>query len=86
MDYKQIMIEIQKNMIDRLQQECTEKTTNIIALGEQLIAKGQECDKLKQTIIEIEEIAKKSMCEGKMISSGWLYQFIEQKISEVNND
>lgn len=39
--------------------------------------------KLIKTLTEIKEIGKKSMREGKMLSGGWLYQFIEQKISEV---
>lgn len=41
--------------------------------------------KLYQTLTEIKEIGKKSMREGKMLSGGWLYQFIEQKISEVED-
>ena len=44
---KQIMTDIQ-NMIARLQQECTEKTDDIIALGELLQAKEQECKELKE--------------------------------------
>ena len=39
---KQIIIDDQKETIHRLQQECTEKTNAIIALGEQLSRKEQE--------------------------------------------
>lgn len=45
---KQIIIDDQKETIRRLQQECTEKTNAIIALGEQLKAKEQECEELKK--------------------------------------
>lgn len=41
---------------------------------------------LKVTLTEIKEIGKKSMREGKMLSGGWLYQFIEQKINEVESE
>lgn len=44
---KQI-INDQKKTIYRLQNECTEKTNAIIALGEQLQAKEQECEKIKE--------------------------------------
>ena len=42
MENKQIIIDDQKETIHRLQQECTEKTNAIIALGEQLSRKEQE--------------------------------------------
>ena len=42
------IINCQKNTIHRLQQECTEKTNAIIALGERLQAKEQECKELKE--------------------------------------
>ena len=42
MENKQIIIDDQKKTIHRLQQECTEKTNAIIALGEQLSRKEQE--------------------------------------------
>ena len=44
------IINEQKNTIHRLQQECTEKTNAIIALGEQLKAKEQECEELKEKL------------------------------------
>ena len=47
---KQIIIDDQKETIHRLQQECTEKTNAIIALGERLKAKEQECEELKEKI------------------------------------
>jgi predicted nuclease with TOPRIM domain len=46
---KQIIIDDQKKTIHRLQDECTEKTNAIIALGEQLKRSEQECEKLKET-------------------------------------
>ena len=58
---KEIIINDQKNTIHRLQQECTEKTNAIIALGEQLKAKEQECEKLKETLAEIKEIAEENI-------------------------
>ena len=47
---KEIIINDQKNTIHRLQQECTEKTNAIIALGERLKAKEQECEELKKEL------------------------------------
>lgn len=47
---KQIIIDDQKKTIHRLQDECTEKTNAIIALGEQLKAKDQECEELKDKL------------------------------------
>ena len=49
---KQIIIDDQKKTIHRLQQECTEKTNIIIALGNKLQAKEQECEELKKIINE----------------------------------
>ena len=46
---KQIIIDDQKETIHRLQQECTEKTNAIIALGEQLQTKEQECEEKQKT-------------------------------------
>ena len=43
---KQIIIDDQKKTIHRLQDECTEKTNVIIALGEQLKAKEQELENI----------------------------------------
>ena len=43
----QSAIEDYRQTIERLQQECTEKTNAIIALGEHLKAKEQECEKWK---------------------------------------
>ena len=48
---KQIIINDQKKTIHRLQDECTEKTNAIIALGEQLKAKEQECEELNRQLI-----------------------------------
>ena len=45
---KQIIIDDQKKTIHRLQDECTEKTNVIIALGEQLKVKEQIIEKLKE--------------------------------------
>lgn len=55
---KQIIIDDQKNTIHRLQQECTEKTNAIIALGEQLKRKEQECEELKIYIESNEQQVK----------------------------
>ena len=52
------IINDQKNTIHRLQQECTEKTDTIIALGEQLRCKEQECEKYEQTLTEVRKIAQ----------------------------
>lgn len=49
MTNKQIIIDDQKKTIHRLQDECTEKTNAIIALGNKLTAKEQECEELKET-------------------------------------
>ena len=53
---KQIIIDDQKNTIYRLQQECTEKSNVIIALGEQLKAKEQECEELKSDLTDLSKI------------------------------
>ena len=47
---KQIIIDDQKKTIHRLQDECTEKTNAIIALGEQLQRKQQSEEKLVKQI------------------------------------
>ena len=49
---KQIIIDDQKKTIHRLQDECTEKTNAIIALGEQLKRKEQECEKAKLLVLQ----------------------------------
>jgi chromosome segregation ATPase len=45
---KQIIIDDLKEMIYKLQIECAEKTDNILALGEQLKHKEQECEGFKE--------------------------------------
>ena len=50
MDEQQIIIDDQKKTIHRLQDECTEKTNAIIALGEQLKTKEQECEQLRNKL------------------------------------
>lgn len=47
-NYNQSLIEDYRQTIERLQQECTEKTNAIIALGEHLKAKEQECEQIKE--------------------------------------
>ena len=54
-NYSQSLIEDYKQTIERLQKECTEKTNAIIALGEQLKVKEQECESLKEKYEEIKE-------------------------------
>ena len=49
-NYSQSLIEDYKQTIERLQKECTEKTNAIIALGEQLKVKEQECERLKEEL------------------------------------
>lgn len=74
-----------KDMIKRLQQECTEKTNVIIFLGEQL-------HRYKQVIEEIKKIAEKYVnncnfswgCEK--CSYECYSQQIIQKCEEVNNE
>lgn len=53
-NYNQSLIEDYRQTIERLQQECTEKTNAIIVLGEHLKAKEQECEELKEYIRERE--------------------------------
>ena len=43
---EQIIIDDLKEMIYKLQIECVEKTNNILALGEKLHSKEQECETL----------------------------------------
>ena len=57
---KQIIIDDQKKTIHRLQDECTEKTNAIIALGEKLKIKEQECEELKYKIFRYDELLKHS--------------------------
>ena len=52
---KQIIIDDQKKTIHRLQDECTEKTNAIIALGERLKAKEQECEELERLYKELQD-------------------------------
>lgn len=47
-NYNQSLIEDYRQTIERLQKECTEKTNAIIALGEHLKAKEQECEELEK--------------------------------------
>ena len=64
------------------EQECEELKHEV-----ELMMDCASCkvDEYKQTLTEIGEIAKKSMHKGKMLSGGWLYQFIEQKLARQNN-
>ena len=91
MSKEQIIIDDQKETIHRLQQECTEKTNAIIALGERLKAKEQECEKYKQTLTDIKDITEKqcNICEAltpideyKDCKKCWQGKIL-QKISEV---
>ena len=73
----QMIIDDQKETIHRLQDECTEKTNAIIALGEQLARKEQECEelkkyeyhyldkflKLKDCLTEIKEMCNSEVCD-----------------------
>ena len=81
---KQI-INDQKNTILRLQQECTEKTNAIIALGEQLKAKEQECEELKKQVCglrpELKYIIDKT-CSKYNIEA----KYYHEKIVEIINN
>ena len=63
--------------------ECDSEEQAMRALSD-LVSQVNK-DRYKQTLTEIEEIAKNSIHEGKMLSGGWLYQFIEQKLARQNN-
>ena len=52
-NYNQSLIEDYRQTIERLQKECTEKTNAIIALGEHLKAKTQECEELRSECGEL---------------------------------
>lgn len=54
MSDKQIIIDDQKKTIHRLQDECTEKTATIIALGEQLKAKEQELQEAMDNYVQLD--------------------------------
>lgn len=69
-----------KYIIDKT---CCKYHINAKYYHEKIVEIINNLDKYTQTLTEIKEIGKKSMREGKMLSGGWLYQFIEQKISEV---
>lgn len=55
------LINYYKNTVQRLQQECTEKTDAIIFLGEQL-------NHYKQVVKEIKEIAENNMDDKQIIA------------------
>ena len=65
-----------KNTVQRLQQECTEKTDTIIVLGKQL-------HRYKQTIENIEEYCKNHKYTGWVDIEG-IFEII-QKCGEVNS-
>ena len=54
-NYNQSLIEDYRQTIELLQKECTEKTNAIIALGEQLKAEEQECEKYEQLFDELDK-------------------------------
>ena len=82
---KQIIIDDQKKTIHRLQQECTEKTNAIIALGEQLKRKEQECEELKKQVCglrpELKYIIDKT-CSKYNIEA----KYYHEKIVEIINN
>ena len=59
MTNKQIIIDDQKKTIHRLQQECTEKTNTILALGDKLKLKEQECEWLQLWLPIVARIEKR---------------------------
>ena len=52
---EQIIIDDLKEMIYKLQIECAEKTDNILALGEKLHSKEQECEELTTKCSQLKE-------------------------------
>lgn len=72
--------------LDQLKRQHEADKGLITSTGKMNYQLMQKYDKMKNCITQIKEIAKKSMREGKMLSGGWLYQFIEQKISEAENE
>ena len=71
------------NELDRLNEDKIEALKQLEFVRTLNTVQEAEIRNLSKTLTEIKEIGKKSMREGKMLSGGWLYQFIEQKISEV---
>lgn len=85
---EKILIDDYKNTIARLQQECTEKTDNIIALGEQLARKTEECEKLKQDFFEMQDNFACEMQARLYHQNQWLkmseeLQAEKQKVAEL---
>ena len=74
---KQIIIDDQTKTIHRLQQECTEKTNIIIALGNKLKAKEQECEELKEYIKHLHNLC------GNETDNQYEYKQTLQEIKEI---
>ena len=76
------IINCQKNTIHRLQQECTEKTNAIIALGERLQAKEQECKELKEQFKLAEPLYQSCNIKDRKIKK---YEQTLAEIKEIAN-
>ena len=83
-NYNQSLIEDYKQTIERLQKECTEKTNAIIALGEQLKAKEQECETLASQLDF--EIQKKECLEQECERSLKRISDLEERIINHSNE
>lgn len=74
------LIEDYRQTIERLQKECTEKTNAIIALGERLKAKEQECEELKKELNGSEKwrIKAESLNEKLELNNGRYHEALEE--------
>ena len=84
-NYNQSVIEDYRQTIERLQQECTEKTNAIIALGEQLKAKEQECEELKERLERTEEDLKYQCVDCMNVKSDRYRKALEEIEKVINN-
>lgn len=65
-------------------EHCIYRETN--ELQKQVHALEKECEELKQTLTEIEEITEDFYLDGEHVKDKYLAQEILQKISEVENE
>lgn len=85
---KQIIIDDQKKTIHRLQDECTEKTNAIIALGEQLEAYKMEAEEGKEINAELkaenERLEAHLATLDAVIETGRVqYKALKQTLAEI---
>lgn len=77
MTNKQIIIDDQKKTIHRLQQECIEKTNTILALGDKLKCKEQECKELKKSVEHWQMEHKAAKAKGE-----WTYDLVKKRLGQ----